>query len=145
MSNEDNKGLYRRWLLGMWNGDADEAAAIASEIAAPHLVVHQARAGRDESKTPRGPDALVQIVTQGRAPFDEVKVSIEVGPVAEGDLVSARWEFAGSYNGGIPGATAAAGTLVAFAGIDLFRIENGKLAEYWVSSDDGYLMAQLGM
>jgi predicted ester cyclase len=31
-----------------------------------------------------------------------------------------------------------------FSGMDIMRIENGRVAEYWVSSDGLYLMAQLG-
>jgi hypothetical protein len=44
----------------------------------------------------------------------------------------------------ISGATAAVGTPVSFGGIDLLRVEGGRFAEYWVSSDGLALMAQLG-
>jgi predicted ester cyclase len=64
--------------------------------------------------------------------------------VVEGDLVAAGWAGRGRYTGGIPGATAAAGTPVAFGGIDLLRARDGRFAEYWVSSDGLQLMAQLG-
>ena len=59
-------------------------------------------------------------------------------------MVAARWSARGIYSGGIPGATAAPGTLVEFGGIDLMRVEDGRFAEYWVSSDGLALMAQLG-
>ncbi|HEY4729132.1 MAG TPA: hypothetical protein VIJ32_13220 [Actinomycetes bacterium] len=44
----------------------------------------------------------------------------------------------------VPGATAPAGTPVAFGGIDLLRARDGQFAEYWVSSDGLQLMVQLG-
>src|SRR5690625_5215155 len=40
--------------------------------------------------------------------FDDVKITLGVGPVAEGDYVSARWNFTGTYNGKTTGASAAA-------------------------------------
>jgi hypothetical protein len=61
-----------------------------------------------------------------------------------GDLVAARWAGRGRYRGGMPGATAAAGTPVAFGGIDLLRARGDRFAEYWVSSDGPALMGQLG-
>ena len=72
------------------------------------------------------------------------KLVTEVGPVVEGDLVAARWAGRGRYRGGMPGATAAAGTPVAFGGIDLLRARADRFAEYWVSSDGLALMGQPG-
>jgi predicted ester cyclase len=68
---------------------------------------------------------------------------VEVGPVAEGDLVAARWIGHGSYKGGMRGATAPAGTRVSFSGHDLLRVEDGRFAEYWVISEAEQLLAQL--
>ena len=49
------------------------------------------------------------------------------------------------WGGRIPDATAPAGMAVEFGGIDMKRVEQGKIAEYWVISDGAHLMAQLGM
>ena len=136
----DLRRLYRRWMLELWNGDL----AIAGELVTDDLVIHQARADGAASEGPRGPEALVQLVREGHAPFEELTFDIEVGPVVEGDMVAARWVGRGRYRGGLPGATAPAGTPVAFGGIDLLRAEGGRFAEYWVSSDGLQLMAQLG-
>jgi predicted ester cyclase len=83
-------------------------------------------------------------VRQGHAPFSEIRFAIAVGPLLDGDLVAARWTSRGTYAGGIPGATAPAGTEVAFGGTDILRVEGERFAEYWVSSDGLELMAQLG-
>jgi predicted ester cyclase len=80
----------------------------------------------------------------GRAPFSELTFAIEVGPIVEGDMLAARWIGRALYAGGIPGATAPEGTEVAFGGIDIMRVADGRLAEYWVSSDGIALMTQLG-
>jgi predicted ester cyclase len=132
--------LYRRWMLELWNGDL----AVATELVTDDFVIHQARADGAGSDERRGPEAVVQLVRDGHAPFDGLTFEIEVGPVVEGDLVAARWAGRGRYRGGMPGATAAAGTPVAFGGIDLLRARGDRFAEYWVSSDGLALMGQLG-
>ena len=131
--------LYRRWMLELWNGDL----AVAAELVTDDFVIHQARADGAGSDERRGSEAVVQLVRDGHAPFDGLTFEIEVGPVVEGDLVAARWAGRGRYRGGMPGATAAAGTPVAFGGIDLLRARGDRFAEYWVSSDGLALMSQL--
>jgi predicted ester cyclase len=140
MAAADLRRLYRRWMLELWNGDL----TVAEEIVTADFVVHQARADGAGSEELRGPEAVQGMVREGRAPFDGLTFEIEVGPVVEGDLVAARWSGRGRYQGGIPGATAAAGTPVTFGGIDLLRARDGRFVEYWVSSDGLQLMAQLG-
>ena len=132
--------LYRRWILELWNGDL----AVATELVTDDFVIHQARADGAGSDERRGPEAVVQLIGDGHAPFDGLTFEIEVGPVVEGDLVAARWAGRGRYRGGMPGATAAAGTPVAFGGIDLLRARGDRFAVYWVSSDGLALMGQLG-
>jgi predicted ester cyclase len=136
----DLRALYRRWLLELWNGDL----SVAEELVSGDFVVHQARADDAASEDLRGPEAIVKMVGEGHAPFDDLRFQIEVGPVVEGELVAARWAGRGRYRGGIPGASAPPGTPVAFGGMDLLRARDGRFAEYWVSSDGLALMAQLG-
>jgi predicted ester cyclase len=137
---DDHRRLYERWLLELWNGDE----AVAEEILSEDFVIHQARTEPGESEAVRGPQAGLQMVRMGRAPFSELTCAIEVGPIVEADMVAARWTARARYAGGIPGATAAEGTEVTFGGIDIMRVRDGRLAEYWVSSDGLALMAQLG-
>jgi predicted ester cyclase len=60
-------------------------------------------------------------------------------------LVAGRWVFRGTYQGGIPGASPdAVGKRVEYAGIDLFRVEAGKLVEYWLCADILQLLQQVG-
>ncbi|MGR6915992.1 ester cyclase [[Actinomadura] parvosata] len=127
--------LYRRWLLELWNGDF----ALAYELVTPDFAGHWP--GMEVS----GPEGLAEALRQGHAPFDDVKVTLDVGPIVDGDLVSARWTFAGAYRGGLPGATAAPGTRIAFSGHDILRVREGRFAEYWVISDVQTLNRQLGI
>jgi predicted ester cyclase len=137
---DDHRRLYGRWLLELWHGDE----AVAQEIVTPGFVIHQARDAPGASEAVRGPRAAVELVQMGRSPFSALTFALEVGPIVEGDMLAARWIGRGTYAGGIPGATAPEGTEVSFGGIDIMRIEDGRLAEYWVTSDGLALMAQLG-
>ena len=130
--------LYRRWIGELWQAPDAELEAIAAEIFTDDFVILQAGA---EYET--GPGAAVDLIRQARAPFTDIEVGLEVGPIADGDLVAARWFFAGAYAGGL-GVPAEEGTRVRFGGIDVMRAEGPKIAEYWVSSDGMDLMAQLG-
>ncbi len=131
--------VYEQWLLGMWHAPDDELDERAARLAAPDLVVHNGRAVMDE----RGPDALVAVVRQARALFTDTRVTLDVGPVVDGELVAARWSFVGRYAGGIPGADAPAGTEAVLVGADTMRIVDGRIHEYWALSDGADLMAQL--
>jgi predicted ester cyclase len=140
MTSDDPRRLYERWLLELWHGDE----YVADEILADDFVIHQARSQPGESETVRGPRAGIEMVQMGRAPFSDLIFEIEVGPIVEGDMLAARWVGRGRYAGGMPGASAPDGTEVTFGGIDIMRVANGRLAEYWVSSDGISLMQQLG-
>lgn len=138
MQRDDNDRLYRRMLLELWHADDSDLEAIATQIAADEFVLYQN--GTEQS----GAQALAGLVRQGRAPFDDVAVALETGPLIDGDHVAARWSFSGSYTGGLPRVTAPPGTRVRFTGIDMVRIAGGRIAEYWVCSDAAALMQQLG-
>ena len=131
--------LYRRMLLDLWHADDRDLDGLAAEVAAADLVIHQ------NGERRHGPQALADLVRQGRASFTDTTVAIETGPLIDGEHVAARWSFSGRYTGGIPGATADVGTPVTFSGIDLIRVAQGRVAEYWVCSDGVTLMRQLGV
>jgi predicted ester cyclase len=62
--------------------------------------------------------------------------------IEDDDKVVARWSAKGTHKGdfmGIP----ATGKQVAFSGIEIIRIENGKAVEEWEELDRAGLMQQL--
>ena len=134
---EERRKLYRRWLLELWNGDV----GIAHEIVAPTFTIHH---GGLKSEDFRGPQGVVKLVAMSRGPFPDLRFTIEIGPIVEGDIVCARWIGRGTYAGGLPGTPGPEGTRVTFGGMDMLRVEKGKFVEYWVSSDGLHLMQQLG-
>jgi hypothetical protein len=136
--------LYQRFVTMLWRDDAP-VERLAAELVTPDFFIHQARTDGTPSEARRGPAALATLVAESLALFSGVEVTVEAGPVTDGDLIAARWRFTGDYRGGIPGAGAGPGTRVSFCGHDLFRVSSGRFAEYWTSSDGLHLMAQLGL
>ncbi|MDT0444937.1 ester cyclase [Streptomyces johnsoniae] len=134
--------IYDRWLNELWNGDLEALPDIAAGLVAENFTGHwPGRPG-----LVRGPAALAEVIRQGRLPFEGLRFAVEVGPLADGDLIAARWSARGAYAGGVhalPGVTAPPGTPVEFHGHDILRIADGRPVEYWVISEAEQLMAQL--
>lgn len=138
MNTREYHRLYDRW-LDIWNGNVD----LIDEIVDEKCIIHQA--GIDKSKVYTGTEGIKQMVSMGRLPFHPITFTCEVEPIIDGNRLAARWICEGSYQGGLPGATAPAGTSITFGGIDILFIQSGKIKEYWVSSDGLDLMHQLGV
>ena len=136
----DGEQLYNLWVKA-WNEDR----SVLDEITSPHCTVHQARTDGKSSDEKQGPEALKGIISDGCSFFDDVTMTIEVGPIIDEPYVSARWKFTGYYNGGMRGAKAEVGEKVSFNGMDILFVKDGKIMDYWVSSDGIHLMEQLGL
>lgn len=133
------RDLYDRW-AEMWRGDFSHA----DEILDPGFLVHQARPDGTDSTATTGPARLLPEIEQTMAAFGEISISVDVGPIVEGDLIAARWTMRATFAGGLPHATAPIGTRIAFSGHDILRVAGGRFVEYWTCTDvlDG--LAQLG-
>ncbi|MGH7868190.1 MAG: ester cyclase [Candidatus Dormibacteraceae bacterium] len=110
--------LYRLWLLELWQGKLD----IAEELIAEEFVGHW------PDRDIRGRRELVKLISQTREAVEDLTFQLEVGPIAEGDLIAARWTGCGR---------SAEGHNMRFFGNDLLRIYEGRFAEYWVASSVG--------
>jgi ketosteroid isomerase-like protein len=115
---EADKRLYGRWLSELWNGDL----AVAAEIVARDFVGHWP----GEPEKVRGSEALGQLVGETRGHFTDLGFAVEVGPIAEGEIVAARWKGRGTF---------ADGMRVTMHGHDLLRVESGMLSEFWALSE----------
>ena len=132
---EANRALIHRFYEEVWNkGDLDAANSIFAE----DYVRHDLRPG----DAPAGPEGQKLVAGMFRAAFPDVKLSVEF-MVAEADMVVARWMMRGTHRGawgGIP----PTGKRMSFAGVNIFRISEGKVVEIWNHRDDLGLMEQLG-
>lgn len=140
MTEHESKALWGRW-VSLWNGDL----AVARDLIAPEFVAHFAPVGPSPAEV-RGPDGLTSWIAQVTGAFSDHRFETVVGPLAEGDLVAGRWVFRAEYRGGFPGALVeAVGRRVEYAGMDLLRVEGGRIAEYWLCADILLLLQQVGV
>jgi steroid delta-isomerase-like uncharacterized protein len=135
MSLEENKALIRRFYEEVWNKGN---VAVIDDIFAPDYIRHDLRPGTP----PSGPEGQKAIARLFRAAFPDVQMTLNL-LIAEGDLVVGRWTTQGTHTGewaGVP----PTGQRATFAGVNIFRIANGKVVELWNHRDDLGLMEQLG-
>ncbi|WIX98673.1 ester cyclase [Amycolatopsis mongoliensis] len=130
--------MFATWVT-VWNGDTAKASSIIS----PDFRVHAALLDGTDGSSLRGVEGLVGLVDQIRSVCTDLRFDLEVGPLADGRYVSARWVATGTYAGGFPGAKAAPGTVITYSGTDTLRLEHGKFAEYWLNADTLSLLQQL--
>jgi steroid delta-isomerase-like uncharacterized protein len=135
MTTTANKALIVRFYEEVWGkGHLEVAAAIF----APDYVRHDLRPGTP----PPGPEGMKKITSDFRAAFPNLQMTIDL-ILAEGDMVAARWTMAGTHTGSW-GNVQPTGKQARFSGVNIFRIENGMVAEIWNHRDDLGLMQQVG-
>ncbi len=135
MSVEAHKALARRW-AELWNGPAD--LSVVDEILAPDFVSHST-----PPDLPPGPEGIKQWVAGCHRAFPDL-YSIVEDLIAENDKVVERYRSGGTHLGdlfGIP----PTGRHETTTGINIFRIADGKIVEYWSNSDDLGMLQQLGL
>jgi steroid delta-isomerase-like uncharacterized protein len=133
-----NKRIGRLVLEQMWGEGRLE---IADELYAPDYVDHVARG--PEPGEVNGIDGIKQAVSAFRRAFPDLTYIVDE-ELAEGDLVVARFTARGTHLGpflGLP----PTGKVVAYSGIDMNRIRDGKIIESWVNYDALALLQQLGI
>ncbi len=77
------------------------------------------------------------------AAFPDLKVNVQ-NILADGDMVSTHFTITGTHKNNFMG-TPATGNKINFGGMELFRIKNGKVVDFWAYMDNMTMMQQLGM
>ncbi|HSD58183.1 MAG TPA: ester cyclase [Methanotrichaceae archaeon] len=134
MSTEENKEIVRRFFeLGPSQGNM----SAAKELLAPNFVLHV--------PLPAAPgiQGIGDVVTACRAAFEHLNVTVD-DMVAEGDRVAARFTARGIHRGAFMGLPPT-GKPITMTGIEIFRIQDGKITEIWGEANLLGLMQQLGI
>jgi steroid delta-isomerase-like uncharacterized protein len=134
MSEAENKTIARRFNEDVW-GRGDEAAL--EELLDPAFVDHDALPGQSPDR-----EGHKQILAAFRSAFPDLNVTTE-DIVAEGDKVVTRWTARGTHQGELMGIPPT-GKEVRIKGIDVLRIEEGRMVERWAEYNDLEVMQQLG-
>ena len=135
MSIQENKALCARPHEEIFN---QGNLALADKIFSPEFTWHEAHL----PPLPKGPESIKMFATMLRAAFPDLHLAVE-DSIAEEDKVVNRWSFRGTHRGefyGVP----PTGREVTISGIDIWRIEDGKIVENQQVVDNLGLLQQLG-
>ncbi len=134
MSIEQNKALVRKFAGCIDAKDLDAALTLLS----PNFVDHTPPAG-----LPPGIEGVRMFFTMQFAAFPDGRLNVQ-DTIAEGDKVVCRTNGEGTHQGMFLG-MAPTGKHITWSFIEIWRITDGKLAEYWVEADMMGMMQQLGV
>ena len=135
MSTEENKAIVRRMTEEFYNqGNVD----LAEHFFAESYVHHD-----PASPHVRDRDGLKQVLRAFLAGCPDLHITIDE-LVAEGDTVTKRWTYHATHTGDLSGLPPT-GKRITMSGLELFRLQGGKIVECWLGYDNLSLMQQLGI
>jgi steroid delta-isomerase-like uncharacterized protein len=135
VSADENKALVRRFYEEVWDrGNSD----FVYEVFAEDYVRHDLR----PTDALPGPEGQKRIAEDFRAAFPDLRVTVDL-IVGEGDYVVGRWTASGTHLGSW-GAIEPTGRTATFSAVNIYRFENGQVAEIWNHRDDLGLSQQVG-
>ena len=128
MSLEENKAVVRRWIEAYNKRNLD-----FDEFIAPDYFDHTNQVDAE---------GLKQLFNVGFKAFPDWHETIE-DIIAEGDKVWVRISYTGTHKGEFFGLVPTTKKITAKA-VDIYRIANGKLAEYWNVTNGLDMYKQIG-
>ena len=132
---EKNKSIASQFYSDVINkGDT----VIMKLIMAENFIDHNAA-----PNLPKGIEGFKQFLTMVGTAFPDVQVKIEE-IITEGDKVVVRLTINGTQTGVLMGNIPPSGKHAVWTGIDILKIENGKITERWSQRDLLGLMKQIG-
>ena len=132
------KELVRRYREELWN---EGNLKVADEIIAADCRYHIYDPITGLLGT--GPERAMKSVLLFRSAFADLHITIE-DLFAEGDRAMVRWTFQGTHTGKLFG-VAPSQMKITIAGMDMYRVVDGKIQEYWVNWDTMGFMQQIGL
>jgi steroid delta-isomerase-like uncharacterized protein len=133
MSTEQNKAIVRRLFEEVMKGNI----AIADELIVEDYVQHSVFG------IPNGREGFKQFFMAFAAAVPDAHFVIE-DVIAEGDRIVTRLTVTGTQTGPLPGIPPT-GNKFSMTGIDVFRLDDGKIIEHWDAVDQLGMLQQLGV
>ncbi|MDQ3656836.1 MAG: ester cyclase [Chloroflexota bacterium] len=133
-SEDENIALVQRYWDEVWTAGGD--AAIADVFTDDEL--HHWGVGGPTV----GPDAFAERLVLFLEAFPDFAIRVDQA-VADGNIVVTRYTATGTHEGDWLG-VAPTGTMVEYTGMNIFRLECGKIAESWGEANHLSLLRQLG-
>jgi len=134
MSTDTDKALVHRFYDEVLNGRQVE---LLDELAVADYQEHDPLPGQGQGRD--GLKERVSMLIEGLAPTFTLE-----DVIAEGDRVVVRWTNSATHVGSFAGIPPT-GRSCEVAGIDIHRIEDGRMAEHWHVVDQLAMLQQLGL
>jgi hypothetical protein len=119
--------LWTQW-IALRNGDPENVDGILASTLVAHLPGTTSRPPRSVGHTD-----LLGWAASVRSGFLNFQLSIQVGPILGVYLIAGRWGMHGIARASGPWGQP--GTVVEASGVDILRIEAGRIAELWINAD----------
>lgn len=136
---EANKATVARFLAGTHSANIDDVEVIDDTVV-PHIVCHG---------FPGFPNGEFRDRERYKAFFRTFRQSFSdmtfetLKTIATEEFVSAHWEIWATHSGKFQGIEPD-GARVVFDGVALYRMEDGLIAETWLTINEPLLVSQLG-
>jgi len=135
MATQRNEDVVRRFYEAAFSRGDPNAV---NDLVAPDFVDHNPFPGQAPDR-----EGLRQFIRTFHGPLPDLRVEID-DMIAQGDKVVTRWTARATHKGSflqVP----ATGKQVTVSGIDIMRIENGKIAEHWGYQDQLGFVKEIGV
>ena len=141
MAAEENKALVRRYLEEAWSKGNTR---IINDILAPNYTLRILQhSSAHEDSVAHGPQVVKQTIDVYHHAFSDMQMTPQL-IIAEGDRVAVEWTAHGEHTGNFRGIPPS-GKQLSYAGITIFRVEDGKIVEEIYLADRLGLWQQLGI
>ncbi len=136
MGIEENKDVVRRFVAECVNTHRED---LLGEFVDEAVTMHPGTP--DSAEAMQGIEELRQAFRRFRILVPDLHATHDL-LVAEGPYVVARWTTTGTHDselGGVP----ASGKQIRWGGTDIYRIEDGRIVEWWRNDDFAGLLRRL--
>lgn len=137
MSVEENKAVVRRFFEEVFNQKQPE---VLEELLADGVVDHN----KIIFTEPRAPGGMVEGIRMLLVAFPDLEVTIK-HQIGEDNYVGLHLAMAGTNTGSYPRVPRPTGRHTEWESMILFRMEAGKIAELWGTSDRMGMLTKLGI
>jgi predicted ester cyclase len=135
LTTETNLALAREYLDRVFNAHRPELAA---EYLTPDVKWHGGTLGTIE-----GPDNVVALLQGFIGGLPDLN-AVEQDALAQGDRVAMRFVIDATHGGPLFGVPAT-GNRVQWSAVDIYRMEDGKIAEEWAADDLTAILHDMGV
>ncbi len=112
--------------------------AVIDELVSDDFVDHNPLPGQ-----PPGKDGVRYFINMMRSAFPDLRAKSKEPALVDGNLEAHYVVLTGTHQGDLMG-VAPTGRTVEFSGVDIIRVDGGKVVEYWGAMDTMSLMQQVG-